>query len=399
MRLMFSDSGGTGNGICEKEARVRAFMRMLRVGEGTSNEDGYRKLYGHDDFTGSLHNKDMSTHPNILIKKGKYSSTAAGAYQILYNTYNDFIKNKRIEKYNIKDFSPVSQDEICLLILKYNYRKGRSKSFFFDKNGNEIERRKKFKGIKCDIIQKIIDNELDYALLTSSLCWASLPNAPYGQPSKTLPEVKRLYFKFLVEELNGKSTLNLESGFLKRFGYSCCDDDTSEGDNNIRIVRKWERWTGVNKSSATFSEFSFGNLKGFICEPYGEETVESGKDKRIPVGTYNLKWHTSTKYPKNKYTLQHDFGKKKKLDYPELEKGVVCVYNDQVSTGRGILIHAGRDGGWTEGCILPSSTLDKDEDKRNMNLSQSVNTLHTILEQIAFIGIDKVKLIITDEIP
>ncbi|MTI31743.1 hypothetical protein [Xanthovirga aplysinae] len=60
--------------------------------------------------------------------------------------------------------------------------------------------------------------------------------------------------------------------------------------NIIYMTRKWEKWTGKNKTSMTFSTFKFSEIEGFLCEPYGEETVKGGLDKRIPVGKYNLKW-------------------------------------------------------------------------------------------------------------
>jgi hypothetical protein len=168
--------------------------------------------------------------------------------------------------------------------------------------------------------------------------------------------------------------------------------------NTIEIIRQSEKWTGKNKSSMTFGTFQFGNIEGYISEPYGEETSERGKDKRIPKGTYNLKWHVTDKYPKNKYTSQSKFGKKWNLDFPILKKGVVCVYNKKVPTSRGILIHAGQDGGWTTGCILPSKTLDKTLNKRNMKIKESVEILYKILNRIDEIGIENVKLIIKDEI-
>lgn len=45
-----------------EEARVRAFMRMLRVGEGTVGEAGYETLFGGQSFIRHYH-KDFSNHP------------------------------------------------------------------------------------------------------------------------------------------------------------------------------------------------------------------------------------------------------------------------------------------------------------------------------------------------
>jgi hypothetical protein len=69
--------------ICEFEARVRAFMRMLRYKEGTSNESGYTKLFSGKKFT------DMRKHPEKVINAGGYKSSAAGAYQIMADTWKD----------------------------------------------------------------------------------------------------------------------------------------------------------------------------------------------------------------------------------------------------------------------------------------------------------------------
>jgi len=165
----------------------------------------------------------------------------------------------------------------------------------------------------------------------------------------------------------------------------------------IRIIRKWENWTGENKSSATFSTFIFGDLKGYICEPYGEETTKSGKDKRIPVGTYNLTWHTSDKFHKDKYTSKNEDYQNFNLDFPPVKNGFLKVYNDKVPKKRGILIHAGQDGGWTEGCILPSKTLNKDLKKRNMKLKESIELLYSIYDKVEELGVKNVKMIIEDE--
>lgn len=73
-------------------------------------------------------------------------------------------------------------------------------------------------------------------------------------------------------------------------------------------------------------------VEGYTVEPGGPATTESGKDKRIPEGVYDLTPHTSSKYP-----------------------GSYKVSNDEVSKNRAILIHAGNNGANTEGCILPGT--------------------------------------------
>ncbi|MCF8715338.1 glycoside hydrolase family 104 protein [Joostella atrarenae] len=187
--------------VCECEARVRAYMRMLRAGEGTEKEVGYTKLFGHGDFTKSPHNKDMSDHPKIKVywytkSDGvKVYSSAAGAYQVMGYTWDD--TNMKIQRkvYGIKDFSPLNQDLFCIIIFKHK-RKGMLKLILEGK------------------IQEATEKYGSYE-------WASLPPGRYGQPSKTMKEALKLYDDSLKDELAEKSNLHLEKGFLKKFGVSC----------------------------------------------------------------------------------------------------------------------------------------------------------------------------------
>ncbi len=71
-----------------QEARIRAFLRMIRVGEGTEGQLGYERLFGGSSFIRN-HGRDFSDHPRVLIKTPKYNSTAAGAYQVMGYTWDD----------------------------------------------------------------------------------------------------------------------------------------------------------------------------------------------------------------------------------------------------------------------------------------------------------------------
>lgn len=246
------------NKVCECEAKVRAFMRMLRYKEGTDKDIGYTTQYSGKQFS------DMSKHPEKVITAGKYSSSAAGAYQIMTNTWKNLTgyyqdENKKwhysekidyAKKYNITSFDQESQDKFCLVIMKLNYVKDRSDSFYnptiwkdkkkhirdTEKEEKIKEWRKRFKGQQGDIIQMIIDNDIKRAALISSLCWASLPDSPYGQqqPGYTFAIVKAIYENYLREELNETQTWNLylKKGFLKEFGYGCCKGDIKEEPTN-----------------------------------------------------------------------------------------------------------------------------------------------------------------------
>ncbi|EHP8183767.1 glycoside hydrolase family 104 protein [Escherichia coli] len=175
-------------GMTLDEARVRAFMRMIRVGEGTVGEVGYETLFGKQSFIKDYH-KDFSDHPNIIITRSTLKSSAAGAYQVMGYTWNDLNMLSYRKKYGIVDFSPKSQDEFCVLILKYK-RKG--------------------------ALKLIIDGDIDGALDILSYEWASLPPARYPQPTKSKSEVMSLYNKYLLEELSGETDLHLPIGYIKQ---------------------------------------------------------------------------------------------------------------------------------------------------------------------------------------
>lgn len=171
----------------------------------------------------------------------------------------------------------------------------------------------------------------------------------------------------------------------------------SRGDEKqsiIRLVRKWEYKATTNAASSTVSEFTIDDdsLTGYILEPYGESTTLSGQDKRIPAGEYSLKWHTSVKFPKDKYS--------KKKQGKELENGFPKLYNAQVSASRGILIHIGNKGKDSEGCLLPGSniTVEKVGNKKYVTAVRGSTTVfYQLISYIESKGIENVKLVITEK--
>ena len=191
------------------------------------------------------------------------------------------------------------------------------------------------------------------------------------------------------------------------------ENKNNKDENTIYITRKWEKWVNVlndfDKSkakSATYGTFVFGDITGFICEPYGPQTTKSKQDQRIPTGTYNLEWFPdSPGFPKNVYTKEGKYVKRIKepfsatyINFQELEKGIILIYNKDVRKGRGILLHAGYGGGWTEGCINPFKTLSEKLRDKNIELKESIELLFEIYDKIDKIGIEKVKIVIVDEI-
>ena len=76
-------------------------------------------------------------------------------------------------------------------------------------------------------------------------------------------------------------------------------------------------------------------MECFSLEPAGPDTIESGRDRRIPEGVYRLSRWVSKKYPKS-----------------------LLVHNEVVPKERAILIHNGNTPNHTLGCILLGYTTD-----------------------------------------
>lgn len=132
---------------------VRAFLRVIRTGEGTADEAGYRRLFGGALFTG------YADHPRQLVKKNGYSSTAAGAYQFLATTWDE---TRRLM--GLADFSPRSQDLGAL---------GRIAA----------------RGALADVVA----GRFESAVKKCAWEWASLPGSPYGQPVISLERARSVF--------------------------------------------------------------------------------------------------------------------------------------------------------------------------------------------------------------
>lgn len=139
--------------IWDSSTNVRAFARMLRVGEGTSDDAGYRRHYGGELFD------SFADHPRRVIKKGRYTSSAAGAYQFLARTWDGLVK-----QYGFPDFSPRSQDLACVALIY---------------------------GRKA--LEDVISGRFEQAVRKCNREWASLPGSPYGQPVVTLERARQEY--------------------------------------------------------------------------------------------------------------------------------------------------------------------------------------------------------------
>lgn len=244
----------TIGGVCACEARVRAYMRMLRVGEGTEGEEGYTTLFGGHDFTASPYNRNMSDHPRIQRPFGNTTSSAAGAYQVMGYTWDDANMIARRAEYNIEDFEPSSQDRFCIILFKYK---------------------------RPGMLDEIIAGNIEEATAEyGSREWASLPmnetEGRYGQPNKSMTEALELYEDYRQEELAGNSDLYLPNGFLSEFGYSCCNNTET---NEFGLVRLTEQGNANIINHGIEDIYSYQDING----------------NTVPAGQHGDDWITPEK--------------------------------------------------------------------------------------------------------
>lgn len=132
---------------------VRAFLKVIRTGEGTADSGGYSRLYGGRQFQG------FADHPRVSVTAGRWTSTAAGAYQFLSSTWDE---TKRIM--GLPDFSPASQDLGAL--------------------GRIAARR---------ALDDVLAGRFETAVRKCAWEWASLPGSPYGQRTISQRTAREVY--------------------------------------------------------------------------------------------------------------------------------------------------------------------------------------------------------------
>lgn len=139
-------------------SNVQAFLDMLRYCEGTPDEDGYRRMFGgklFDSFDKHPGEKRTATFKGGLT----VTSTAAGAYQYLLQTWTGVAT-----QYGFADFGPKNQDLGAVALIL---------------------------GRKA--LADVIAGRFEEAVRKCSWEWASLPGSPYGQPVKTMAQIRKVY--------------------------------------------------------------------------------------------------------------------------------------------------------------------------------------------------------------
>ena len=139
------------------EPNVRAFLQVIRAGEGTADADGYRRHFGGRLFD------SYADHPRVAITAGlgrnQYTSTAAGAYQFLARTWDGLVR-----QYGFDDFEPATQDIAALALID---------------------------GRKA--LDDVLAGRFADAVRKCNREWASLPGSPYGQPTRTVAQAEATY--------------------------------------------------------------------------------------------------------------------------------------------------------------------------------------------------------------
>jgi muramidase (phage lysozyme) len=139
---------------------VSAFLHAIRLGEGTSDEEGYRRIVGgqlFDDF--SRHPFDGTSRPLVYLAKYDVYSSAAGAYQIIRPTWRNLLR-----LYDFPDFSPQWQDAAAVGLI----------------DGRRA-------------LDEVLEGKIEEAIAYCRLEWASLPGSPYGQRTEKIDTVLAEY--------------------------------------------------------------------------------------------------------------------------------------------------------------------------------------------------------------
>jgi predicted chitinase len=209
-----------------------------------------------------------------------------------------------------------------------------------------------------------------YAVMSAFSYWINNKlnlKADLGSKSSDVDDVTKIINKNLDEshyEKRRKSFLKAKEVFRLSECKKMEPTDSNSESVTIRLVRKWQTL------NSTVGEFTIDNseISGFFLEEKGPDTTISGKQQRIPIGTYNLVSHSGTKF-----------------------KNVLKLHNNSVNINRAILIHSGNSAIDTEGCLLAGSSRSVDW------VSGSKDKLKEIMDYVTDKGIEGAKIIITQD--
>ena len=133
-------------------------LDAIAVAEGTRGHghDGYNVTFAYRYFS------SCKKHPNMKVCSGAYCSTAAGRYQFLTATWKGL---------GYSNFGPANQDKGAMKL---------------------VARR----GAKVPTGRSMTATEFANTMNRISWEWASLPPGRYGQPSRTMKQMRSTYCSF-----------------------------------------------------------------------------------------------------------------------------------------------------------------------------------------------------------
>lgn len=136
-------------------------------------------------------------------------------------------------------------------------------------------------------------------------------------------------------------------------------------------IIKIERFFDTELSTISRYYIAGTRIKGYVLECPGPDTTMSNQRKRIPVGTYKLKWHNSPSMPTH--------------------NPLILLHNINVSESRKILIHCGNTVNDTKGCLIVGSTFSQN---RVMQSGAAFTALQTYISSI---GIERFEVVICQD--
>jgi muramidase (phage lysozyme) len=136
---------------------VVAFLHLIREGETNQTDNAYREMFG-----GALFPAPPWRHPHRAVTVGRYTSTAAGAYQFLSRTWDGLVS-----QFHFEDFSPFNQDLGAVALVAQH-----------------------------GALEDVIVGRITDAVQKCRKEWASLPGAGDGQVEITFGQALATYKNF-----------------------------------------------------------------------------------------------------------------------------------------------------------------------------------------------------------
>lgn len=144
-----------------QSTNVQAFLAVIAQGESSNTPRAYRTLVGGVQFDG-----DLSQHPRIAVKTKFGWSSAFGKYQIMAAVQGK-VKTDTYDGLAAQlgpSMEPAEQDIKAVALIR---RRG--------------------------ALQAVLNGKLDEAISLCNREWASLPDSPYGQPTRTRAQAKEVF--------------------------------------------------------------------------------------------------------------------------------------------------------------------------------------------------------------